>query len=276
MPYHPSDFDLQLFSAGAQEDVDVGEEEDLGGGGPPEDETVEAKAARLETELGAANEKLTAFDGVIQELRSRPQVTERIIERERQPDAPGISKEERDERNARLAMALATNPDEVLAEVANRAEGRAADRIIGEVGDVAADAIIDRFLRKASEANPILAPKIEPIFRKAIDEMGPRAKAALLRVPAEQREVLLQKEYKAAAGDYLMPLARPKVKPGAGTDAGGRGAGTMPEFAPQAGGPFDRQGKFHFPPQQRDALRARGWDEAKIKKQEEAISAGLA
>ena len=270
------DFDLQLFTAGAPEEVEVPEDDPLGGGGPPEDETPEARADRVDAENKALKERLDTFGGVIDELRSRPQVTERIIERERRDEQPGLSKDERDERNARLAMALATNPDEVLAEVANRAEQRSTERIIGEVGDVAADAIIDRFLRKASVDNPILAPKIEPIFRKAIDDLGPRAKAALLKVPAEQREALLQKEYKAAAGDYLMPLARPKIKPGVGTDAGGRGAGTMPEFAPQSGGPFDRQGKFHFPAQQREALKARGWDEAKIKKQEEAISAGLA
>lgn len=256
------------------EEVEVEEEKNLGGG-PPEDETPEARAERLENENRSLKERMDTFGGVIEELRSRPQVTERIIERERREEQQP-NQEERAERNARLAMALATNPDEVLAEVGSRAERRAADRIIGEVGDVAADAIIDRFLRKAGDENPILAPKIEPIFRKAIDDLGPQAKAALLKVPAEQREALLKKEYKAAAGDYLMPLARPKIKPGAGTDAGGRGAGTMPEFASQQGGPFDKQGKFHFPAQQREALKARGWDEAKIKKQEEAISAGLA
>lgn len=242
---------------------------------PPEDDSPEGRAARAEADNKSLRERLDTFGGVIEELRSRPQVTERIIERERREEVQP-NQEERAERNARLAMALATNPDEVLAEVGSRAERRAADRIIGEVGDVAADAIIDRFLRKAGDENPILASKIEPIFRKAIDELGPQAKAALLKVPAEQREALLKKEYKAAAGDYLMPLARPKIKPGAGTDAGGRGAGTMPEYASQQGGPFDKQGKFHFPAQQREALRARGWDEAKIKKQEEAISSGLA
>lgn len=236
---------------------------------PEEELTPEQENERLRAQVAEQGETLTTFKGMLDELKSRP--TERIIERERAPEREqGLTQEEREQRNARLAMALATEPDKVLDEVASRSERRAAERIMGEVGDVAADAVIDRFAREKAEENPILAPKVEKIFRKAIDDMGPKVKAALLTVPPERRKELLEKEYRAAAGAYLMPLARPKVKPGVGTDSGGRGAGAMPESRP------DADGKFRYTESQKAAMRRSGMDDKKIAANEKAIQMGLA
>lgn len=234
---------------------------------PEEPLTPEQENARLKERLSAQDEKLSTFQGVIDELRARP--TERIIERERAVERePGMSREDQEQAEARLALDLATKPGEVLTRAKAQAKREMRDELFGEIGDVAADAVIDRFARKMQEENPILAPKVEKIFRRVIDEMGPKVKAALLTVPADERERLLLKEYKAAAGDYLMPLAKPKVKPGVGTDIGGRGAASMPEQ------PAD--GKFRFTPTQREAMRRAGMDDKRIADREKAIQAGVA
>lgn len=234
---------------------------------PEEELTPEQENARLKERVAAQDERLSTFQGVIDELRARP--TERIIERERAVERePGMSREDQEQAEARLALDLATKPGEVLTRAKIQAKREMRDELFGEIGDVAADAVIDRFLREQAEVNPILAPKIEKIFRRAVDEMGPKVKAALLTVPPDQRKELLLKEYKAAAGDYLMPLARPKVKPGVGTVSGG-GAATMPDI-PAA------DGKFRFSPSQKEAMRRQGIDDKKISDREKAIQAGLA
>ena len=229
-----------------------------------EELTPEQENERLRARVTAQDEKLTTFQGVIEELRARP--AERIIERERAPERQeGMTREQEDEAEARLALDLATKPGQVLNRLKQQARREARDDIFGDVGDVAADAVIDRFLRDQADENPILAPKIEKIFRKAIDDMGPKVKAALLTVPAGQRKELLEKEYKAAAGTYLMPLARPKVKPGVGTDVGARGAASMPD-QPRA------DGKFRFTDSQKEAMKRAGLDDKKIAAQEKALS----
>lgn len=230
----------------------------------PEDLTPEQENERLRETVRAQGETLSTFQGVIDELKTRP--VERIIERERAPERQeGMTREQEDEAEARLALDLATKPGQVLNRLKQQARREARDDIFGDVGDVAADAVIDRFARKMSDENPILAPKVERIFRAAIDSLGPRAKAALLTVPAGEREKLLMKEYKAAAGDYLMPLAKPKVKPGVGTDVGARGAASMPD-QPRA------DGKFRFTDSQKEAMKRAGLDDKRIAAQEKALS----
>jgi hypothetical protein len=246
-----------------EQDLDLDQDEPQDSTDQEQEElTPEQENAKLKAEVAAANEKLNTFGAVIEELKARP--AERIIERERREEPrQQWTREQEDERDANLAVKLATKPSEVLREVAEQSKRAARDEILGEFGDTAADTVIDRFVKDARKQDPIVADKTEELFRQAIDELGPSAKLNLLKVPSDQRRGLLQKEWEAAAGRYLLPKARAKVRPNTPTDTGGRTAAEMPERAPD--------GKFSFTPGQKAAMKRAGMDDKKIAAREKAI-----
>jgi hypothetical protein len=235
----------------------------------PDDELTPERleAKNLRATVRAQDEKLSTFGSLIEELRARP--TERIIERERplERDAP-LSADEQLRQEADLALQLGTAPGKVMNRLKEQAKREMRDEIMSEFGGAAADTVIDRFVQKAKGRDPVVADKVEEIFRKTIDELGPPAKAALLQTPADQRDRLLDKEWNAAAGEYLLPKARARVKPGNPTGGVGGGAGTMPERAPQAGEGFTAA--------QKDAMKRAGRTDKWIAEFEKSVKAGTA
>jgi hypothetical protein len=264
----PWKFDLQLFTAGAPAD----DETTLDGDPDPDDrtaETPEQELERLRRESGEKDQKLTTFQGVIDELHKRPP-TERIIEREVQRGGgeQQLSNEELQQREARLALQLGTEPGKVLTQLKNEAKREAVGEIMNEFGDTAADTVIDRFVKKARSRDPVVADKVEEIFRGKVDKMPARGKAALLRTPAADREELMWETWNASAGDYLLPKARARVKPGQPTDAGGRTAASNPDLP-------TRDEKFTFSASQKEAMRRAGMDDKTIAAREKAVAAGV-
>ena len=248
------------------DDTELEDDETDTEGDEPIELTPEQENERLKATVKEQSDKLTTFGAVIEELKSRP--AERIIERERLPEQrQNLSREEEDAEDARLAIELATKPRKVLSEVVRQTRTAARDEILTEFGDTAADTVIDRFVKDARKVDPIVADKTEELFRAAIDELGPQAKLNLIKVPAENRKALLQKEWEAAAGRYLLPKARARIKPGVGTDTGARTQASMPERAPD--------GKFSFSPSQKSAMKMAGMDDKKITAREKAIREGL-
>lgn len=257
------EIDLQLFSTSevGEEDIDVEEEAPQQETPQAEELTPEQEAARLRETIKQQSDEIATFRGVIEEIKNRP--AERIIERERTVETPGLSQEDRERQAATLALKLGTDPESVLRDVKDQTKRE----ILGEFGGVAGDSVIDRFVRKAVDENPLIGSQVERIFRKALDTIGEQAKAALVLMPEAKRREVLELHWKAAGGEYLMPKAKPKIKPTAATDYGNRSAGEVPNR---------REARlFKFADNERAALKAKGWDDKRINDREKAISSGL-
>jgi hypothetical protein len=259
------------------QDIDDPEIDDIDPNAPLQDEPAVEEKVPKTVEEQLAEERLERAREKGENEALRRIVTELREGGNRREDAPPpqhqMTKEEREEANASLALRMQTEPLEVLAIVESRAEQRAYDRIKRETGaydETTADAVIEKFVRKAKKENPVVGDKVADIFNEEIDKLGTRAKTQLLSTPPEERERLLNVQWEAAAGKYLLPRARPKIRGQSGTDPGGGGGRTAGELP---GRRANRDG-FRYTETQKAAMRRQGLSDERITKSEENIRKG--
>lgn len=217
---------------------------------PPEP-TPEEIQAELRAKLSAQENELKGALSVIKEI----QVGSRG--REEAPTQRQISQEDREKLNNDLLIRLNTDPLGVINEIVELTEKRTIEKVrtgATPYDEAAADAIIEKFERGYKRENPVIGDKVAEMFRKEIDDLKPEQKADLLRQSPERRKEILELHMNAAAGKYLAPRARPKLKGGNVDVVNGRQVDTMPRQRRSAG----------FTEGQKASMRRNGLSEEKI------------